>query len=67
MQKKDENGKLLFWKIDKDVNDRPIYLPTTDDTGIPMMVQGETYMEGILWTLVDAYKDFKSLGVKGMF
>ena len=67
VQKKDENGKLLFWKIDKDVNDRPIYLPTTDDTGIPMMVQGETYMEGILWTLVDAYKDFKSLGVKGMF
>lgn len=64
VQRKDENGKPLYWKIDKDANGNPIYIPTTENTGEPIMDVGETYMEGIMWTLVDFYKDAKNLGVR---
>ena len=67
IQRTDENGNPLYWKEDKDNNGNLIYIPTIENTGSPIMDVGSTYMEGILWTLVDAYEDFKNLGVKGMF
>lgn len=64
-QAKDENGELLWYKdiIDEDGNTKTIV--TTENTGIPVDTWQDRYLEGIFYTLKDAWREFKTGGLQG--
>lgn len=63
----DKTGKPLFWKDDLDADGNTIHILTTEDTGEPYTVTGKGYMEGIFWTLNEAFDDFKKGGIKELW
>ena len=65
VQQTDDNGNPLYWKEEKDADGKTIYVPTTENTGEPIMITGQTYMEGIFYTVYNFSKDVKNLGLKG--
>lgn len=61
----ESSGKPMYLEIKKDSDTGEEYLsPTTNVTDIPMMVVGDSYMEGIWFTLRDLIIDTKNLGIK---
>lgn len=68
-QKVDENGNLMYWEEEVDENGNKRYIPTansTSKTGIPnspILDTGQSYMEGIFYTLYEFYNDFKTSGL----
>ena len=65
VHKTDEDGNLLYWKEEKDDEGNTIYVPTTEDTGDPITELGQTYMEGIFWTVYEFFQDIGRLGIPG--
>lgn len=63
----EKTGLPLYWKEDKDADGNTIYILTTEVTDTPYMVQGQTYMEGIFYTLYDIYKDCKAFRFRKAF
>jgi hypothetical protein len=65
VHKTDEDGNPLYWKEEKDEEGNTIYVPTIEDTGDPITELGQTYMEGIFWTVHGFFTDTLNLGISG--
>lgn len=55
-------GQPVFQKEEVDEKGNSKWSPTLEDTGVPMWDYSGNWMEGIVWSLVDAWKDFKKDG-----
>lgn len=60
----DKTGKPLFLKEVIEEDGTSHQEVTTEDTGSPLYDYSGNWMEGIVWSLVDAFNDFKRDGYK---
>ena len=66
VQAKNDNGDLLWYKDIVDDNGETKTIVTTENTGVPVETWADRYLEGIFYTLKDAWREFKSGGLKGV-
>lgn len=60
----EKTGEPLYWKIVTNEDGEQIRVPTTENTGVAIYGPKYSYMEGITYTLAEAYNEWKSNGFK---
>lgn len=60
----EKTGEPLYWKIVTEEDGTEIRVPTTENTGIAIYGPKYSYMEGIAYTLSEAFDEWKSHGFK---
>lgn len=60
----EKTGEPLYWKIVTNEQGEQVRIPTTENTGIAIMGPKQSYMEGILYTLIEGFQEWKSNGLR---
>lgn len=58
----DKTGEPLYWKIVTNENGEEVRIPTTENTGIAIYGPKYSFMEGIGYTLVEAFQEWRTHG-----